>query len=110
MQETITRTMTIEEVFKGFPHKSQKLAQEMTNSGLHCVGCSASTWETVEAGMYGHGMSDEQIENLLNRLNGILEEKEDLTTITLTERAAKKLQAIFDEEGKEGWGLRFGER
>jgi len=108
--EQITRDMTIEEIFKRFPSKSQKLAQEITNSGLHCVGCSAATWETVEAGMYGHGMSDAQIDGLLSRLNQILAEKEDLTTITITERAAKKYLEILAEEGKTGWGIRFGER
>ncbi len=110
MQETISREMTIEEVFKRFPSKSQKLAQEMTNAGLHCVGCSAATWETLEAGMYSHGFPDEQIDGLIRRLNSILEEKEDLSTITLTPRAAKKFSSILAEEGKTGWGLRFGEK
>lgn len=108
MQEQITREMTIEDIFKCFPSKSQKLAQEMTNNGLHCVGCSASTWETIEAGMYSHGMSDEQINGLVDRLNSILNEKEDLSTISITERAAKKFLEILADEGKEGYGLRFG--
>src|SRR5690606_10778079 len=98
------------EIFKRFPHKSQKLAQEMTNAGLHCVGCSAATWETVGAGMYGHGMSDQEIDKLLNQLNEILAEKEDLSTITITDRAAKKYKEILEEEGKTGWGVRFGEK
>ncbi len=102
--------MTIDEIFKKFPHKSPKLAQVMTQTGLHCVGCSASTWETLEAGMYGHGKSDEEIETLLVHLNEILEEEEDLSTITITERAAKKYREILAEEGKTGWGVRFGER
>lgn len=102
--------MTIEEIFKRFPSKSQKLAQEMTNSGLHCVGCSASTWETVEAGMYSHGFTDPEIDALLQKLNTILAEKEDLSTITLTERAAKKFADILAAEGKTGWGLRYGEK
>jgi iron-sulfur cluster assembly accessory protein len=110
MQETISRDMTIEDVFKRFPSKSQKLAQEMTNAGLHCVGCSASTWETIEAGMYGHGFADAEIDGLIERLNGILAEQEDLSTISLTERAAKKFREILVGEGKSGWGLRFGER
>ena len=110
MQETISRDMTIEEIFKRFPSKSQKLAQEMTNAGLHCVGCSAATWETVEAGMYSHGFTDEQIDGLIGKLNTILKEKEDLSTITLTEKAAKKLSGILAEEGKAHWGLRFGEK
>jgi iron-sulfur cluster assembly accessory protein len=110
MEQKIHRNMTIEEIFKSFPNKGQKLAQEMTNAGLHCVGCSASTWETVEAGMYGHGMTDESIDDLLGKLNRILDEKEDLSTITITEKAAKKYLDILKEEGKVGWGLRFGEK
>jgi len=110
MEQTISRQMTIEDIFKRFPSKSQKLAQEITNAGLHCVGCSAATWETLEAGMYSHGMSDEQIDGLVHKLNQVLAEKEDLTTITITERAAKKYIEILTEEGKAGWGLRFGER
>ncbi|HSX25416.1 MAG TPA: iron-sulfur cluster assembly accessory protein [Chlamydiales bacterium] len=106
----ITRDMTIEEIFKRFPHKSQKLAQEMTNMGLHCVGCSASTWETIEAGMLGHGMTEEDLTKLLNNLNKVLAEQEDLTTITITPKAAAKFLNILAEEGKTGWSLRFGER
>lgn len=102
--------MTIEDVFKKFPSKSQKLAQEMTNAGLNCVGCCASTWETIEAGMYGHGMKDDEIDALLKKLNAVLSEKEDLSTITITKRAAEKYKSILEEEGKKGWGLRFGEK
>ncbi len=110
MSQKIHRDMTIEDIFKLFPHKSQKLAQEMTNSGLHCVGCSASTWETVEAGMLSHGMEEEEVDELLERLNTILDEKEDLSTISLTPKAAEKFKALLAEEGKSGWGLRFGEK
>ncbi len=106
----IKRDMTIEEIFKRFPHKSQKLAQEMSHSGLQCLGCSASTWETVETGMLSHGMTEAEIDGLIKRLNTILEEKEDPTTITITERAAKKYLEILAEEGKSGWGVRFGEK
>lgn len=110
MNDQIHRDMTIEDIFKNFPHKSQKLAQEMTNTGLHCVGCCASTWETLEAGMLGHGMTEEAIDSLVGRLNAILAEKEDLSTIALTPKAADKFRAILNEEGKSSWGLRFGEK
>jgi iron-sulfur cluster assembly accessory protein len=106
----ITRDMTIEEIFSTFPQKSQKLAQAITNAGLHCVGCQAATWETLEAGMLGHGFSDGEIEGLLGQLNAILTEPVDLNAITLTKRAADKYRALLAEEGKEGWGLRFGDR
>jgi iron-sulfur cluster assembly protein len=106
----ISREMTIEDIFKKFPSKSQKLAQEMTNAGLHCVGCCAATWETLEAGMMSHGCSDEQIDSLLGKLNSILQEKEDLSTISITPKAAQKFKEILEEEGKSGWGLRLGEK
>lgn len=108
--ERISKEMTIEEIFSRFPSKSQKLAQEMTNKGLHCVGCGAATWETLEAGMLSHGFSEEDIEDMVDTLNAILEEKVDLSTISLTKRAADKYRHILSEEGKEGWGLRFGDR
>lgn len=106
----ITRQMTIEEILSLFPFKAQKLSQEITNAGLHCVGCHAATWETLEGGMYGHGMDDAAINRLVDRLNALLEEKVDTSTITITPRAAKKYLEILAEEGKQGWGLRFGER
>lgn len=106
----INRQMTIEDILSLFPHKAQRLSQEITNAGLHCVGCHAATWETLEAGMYGHGMNDQQIDHLVERLNALLEEETDLSTITITKRAARKYLQILDEEGKHGWGLRFSEK
>lgn len=110
VKEKITRDMTIEDIFAVFPHKSQKLAQEITNTGLHCVGCQAATWETLEAGMLGHGFKEEEIDALVGRLNDILEQKSDPNAITLTKKAADKYKGILADEGKEGWGLRFGDK
>jgi len=106
----VHRQMTIDSILALFPYKAQRLTQELTNAGLHCVGCHAATWETLEGGMFGHGKTDSQIDELVRRLNAILEEEEDLTTITLTPKAAAKFREILQEEGKEGWGLRFGEK
>ncbi len=109
-KQKIDRQMTIEEILSLFPYKAQRLSQEITAAGLHCVGCHAATWETLEAGMHGHGMSNEQIERLVGRLNALLEEKNDPLTITITPRAAKKYLDILAEEGKQGWGMRFAEK
>ena len=105
----INPAMTIAEVFSQFPHKSQKLAQAMTNAGLHCTSCSAATWETLEAGMLGHGMSETAITKLLNELNAILDEELDLNTISVTARAAKKFREFAKDEGNENFALRFGD-
>lgn len=109
-EEKISREMTIEDIFAKFPHKAQKLAQEITNIGLHCVGCQAATWETLEAGMLGHGYAEEEIDGLVDALNAILQEKVDLQSINLTKRAAEKFKEILEEEGKASWGLRFGDK
>ena len=106
----INAQMTIENILSMFPYKAQKLSQEITNAGLHCVGCHAATWETLEAGMMSHGMNQQAIDKLVNRLNALLAEEVDASTITLTDRAAKKYLEILAEDGKLGWGLRFAEK
>jgi|JI9StandDraft_1071089.scaffolds.fasta_scaffold32280_4 iron-sulfur cluster assembly protein len=109
-EATVNKEMTISDILGNWPHKSQKLAQEITNMGLHCVGCGAATYETLEAGMLGHGMSEEDVQELVDRLNEVLAEKQDLSSITLTKRAAKKFLEICQEEGKGDLALRFGDK
>lgn len=109
-RQTISRDMTIEAILTQFPHKAQRISHEITSAGLHCVGCHAATWETLEAGMLGHGMSEDSVERLVKKLNVILAEESDPNTISITPRAAKKFLEILKEEGKEGWGMRFDER
>ncbi len=110
VQAAINKDMTIEEILTTFPQRSQRLAQEMMNAGLNCVGCGAAVWETLEAGMLGHGFNDQDLDKLLKKLNAILAQEMDLSTITLTSKAAQKFRDILEEEGKEKWGLRFGDR
>ncbi len=106
---TITKEMTIEDILSKFPQKSQRLATEITKAGLACVGCHAATWETLEAGMLGHGMTMTDVEKLLGKLNNVLLEESDPSTITLTPKAAEKYLAILEEDDRKGWGLRFSE-
>ena len=109
-QEKITRDITIEGMFAKFPHKAQKLATILTKAGLHCVGCSAATWETLESGVLRHGMTEADLEKLLEGLNAVIAEEADLDTITLTKKAAEKFLEILKAEGKVGYGLRFDEQ
>lgn len=102
--------MTIDSILGKYPQKSQRIAQELSNAGLQCVGCQASTWETLEVGMLGHGYDEGAIEDLLEKLNAILEEETDPTTITLTQVAAEKFKGILSADKKEGWALRFGDK
>ena len=108
MQESIHRRMTIEDIFRRFPAKSEQLSNEMEHAGLHCAHCSASSWETLEEGMQNHGLGDEAIDRLVQRLNEILDATDDTKTIILTERAAEQFRSLLAQNGKKGWGLRFG--
>ena len=108
-EQTIDRQMTISDIISKFPSKSQRIAQAMTNAGLHCTSCSAATWETLEAGMLGHGMAETEIERLVAELNQILAEKVNFETITVTPLAAEKFNLFAKQEGFEKTCLRFGD-
>ncbi len=109
-KQKIARDLTIDSIFTLFPQHSQRLASEMTKAGLQCVGCGASTTESLEEGMRIHGMSEEKIDKLIARLNDILEEELDLSTVTLTPRAASKFLSVLESEDKQGWALRLEEK
>jgi iron-sulfur cluster assembly accessory protein len=107
----ITKQMTIDSIFSTFPGKSQKLAQAIQAEGLNCVGCGASSWETLEAGMLSHGFSDEDVDAIVIKLNAILAEKEDLSTISMTQKAVTKFQEILQDDGRPlSTALQFGLR
>ena len=50
--------------------------------GVHCVGCSASSFETMEQGILGHGFSEGELMDILMEINDAIknppEEFEDL--------------------------------
>lgn len=109
-QQQIHAQMTISDILSMFPQRSQQLAQIITKAGLHCVGCGAAVWETLEGGMIGHGKSEEETVALVKDLNALLERPLDLETVTLTSKAAQKFLEIAQEDGKQGWSLRLGDK
>ena len=108
-QNLISQDMIIQEILTRFPGKSEMLAQEMVNEGLHCVGCGASTFETLAAGMLGHGKTPKEVSSLVERLNAVLKEPVELDKISITERAAAHFLKVLDDQGKQGWSLRIFE-
>jgi len=116
--ETVSKDMTIGEVVGKWPH----LAEIMTSYGLHCVGCHANPYESIEQGALGHGMETETFNQMMKDLKkaaaqGTANEQEhrhfsevnfDEAKINLTDAAAKKVLEIMKEENKQGHGLRFG--
>ena len=68
----ITKDMLLGSVVAEYP----EAAEVMLEYGLHCVGCFANAYDTVEIGAKVHGMSDEEIEKMLSDVNNrIVKEK-----------------------------------
>ncbi len=64
MSEKINKDMTIESVVSAFPESVPVFIAH----GLHCVGCHAANWETIEQGAIGHGIDVEGLVNDLQQL------------------------------------------
>ncbi|MBS3113074.1 DUF1858 domain-containing protein [Candidatus Woesearchaeota archaeon] len=61
----ITKKMSFVEVIDKFP----MTVEVMLKYGLHCVGCHMAATETIEEGSKGHGMDDEQIDEMIEEMN-----------------------------------------
>ena len=104
----IEKNMTIANVLKEFPQVVPILANKL---GLKCGGCSVANVETLEEGLLGHGMVQNQVDNFIKELNDTISGKlETENGVELTIRAAKKFKEILKEENKEGWALRVSEK
>ncbi len=68
----ITRDMNLGEVVFRYPIA----AEILLDYGLHCVSCIASGFDTIEMGAGVHGMSDEEIDEIVDRLNEAIEHEE----------------------------------
>ena len=44
-------------------------------SGLHCIGCHAAAFETIEQGALGHGMTEKELEAMMERINKAIKNK-----------------------------------
>ena len=65
----VHKDMIIAEVIEKIP----KAAEIMAKHGLHCVGCSVNVFETIEMGAKGHGLTDEEIQSIIEE-KGIIHE------------------------------------
>lgn len=71
-QIVITKDMNLGEVAYKFPES----AEVLLDYGLHCVGCFASSFDTIEVGAKVHGMSDEEVAEMIERINEVINYKE----------------------------------
>lgn len=60
-----TKDMILGEVSRLYP----KSTEIMLEYGLHCVGCFASAFDTIEDAMKIHGLSRKDINEMVKRIN-----------------------------------------
>ena len=68
----ITKTDNIEKVLIEHP----EIAEVFLDYGLHCVGCPASGMDTLEKGDMTHGLDDEKTDEMIKRINEVIEHQE----------------------------------
>jgi hybrid cluster-associated redox disulfide protein len=94
----IDATMNVLEIIALHPEASDILAAY----GLHCHNCAFSTMDSLEDGARSHGLTDDDIDNMVQDLTELLENAPVKSkTFTLTLAAAKALQDIAHQEKKD---------
>lgn len=68
----INKNMTMGELVGRYPFLAPTI---MEKYGLHCIGCGASTFETIEQGALGHGMNRKQVQDMIKYLNSLITKK-----------------------------------
>lgn len=99
----ITGKETIIEILNQLPEAEAIL----TAHGLHCVGCSVRSYETLEEGCRSHGFTEPELQNILEDLNLCSEEKkrQKKVPVFLTPKAAQKIKQFQKEQNKIGYGV-----
>src|SRR3990167_3267274 len=93
IKQIITKDMTIGDVVAKYP----SVIEPLQAAGVHCVGCHDSYSETLEQGFKGHGMSDEEVEMVIAKLNTAVEEGklDEGKELIITNKAAEKLKEVL---------------
>jgi len=67
--EKITKETKIGEALRFCP----KAADLLMSEGMHCPACPMAAMETLEAGLKAHGKSDKEVEEIIKKMNELIE-------------------------------------
>ena len=67
-QSIVSRESNLGEMVFKYP----KTAEVLLDYGLHCVGCGAMHYDTIEAGARIHGFNNKEIDELVVRINEVI--------------------------------------
>ena len=103
MNGKITKETTIGDIVEKHP----EVIETLTELGVHCVGCHVSPFESLEMGFKGHGMSDEDVNEAVIKLNEVIESSKNENRevddkIHLTRNAAEKIKSLTKNGDKTG--------
>ncbi len=109
VKQFVTKDMVIADVLKKYPD----VAVVMLEHGLHCVGCHANVFDTIEAGSQVHGLDDETIDAMVVEMNKFISEQtpqkpkpSGTAKVTVTAGAANKVKVLLAKDKLDGYGLR----
>ena len=72
-EKMIKKDMLIADIVEQHPELAEVF---MEDHGLHCFGCGASMFETLEQGMLVHGMTDEEMDKIVAEINAQIKKTE----------------------------------
>jgi len=109
IKQLVTKDMVIGDVLKKYPD----VAVIMLEHGLHCVGCHANVFDTIEAGCQIHGLDEATVDNMVAEINKFIAEEENKVKevpsgpvkVSVTDVAAKKIKELLARDKLEGYGL-----
>lgn len=58
-----------------FAEECPRAAELLTDYGIHCVGCFFSEEDTLETGAKLHNMTDKELDEMIDEINGQLEKE-----------------------------------
>lgn len=84
----ISRKTVLGDIISSNPEIVPLLAQ----AGLHCIGCHVSAYESIEDGCKAHGMTDKQIDDLVEQANKHSKKYDEMPKVVLTKKAVVELK------------------
>jgi len=103
----ITKEMTMGEIIEKVP----EAVDVMLSYGLHCVGCFINSYETLEEGALGHGLTSGDIDHMVREINALAQQDHATQVvhdgITVTDRAITQIKTLQKKEEKQGWPLQL---
>lgn len=79
MKQNIQKETNLAELLDAHP----EAAEMLLDYGLYCAGCMAAGFDTVEQGAQLHGMSEQEIQEMIDYLN------DNLSKLAVKKKAAK---------------------